>query len=112
MFRNEVVKWANSTWTWAMRVASIGSMRPSTNMLGPRLLLEPNILTMGKPKATIFITNLGLGPSSNPYPLPSGVSPKPISITNLGLVLQLKPKSNAIMGKPKAPLLLTAHFSA
>ena len=62
-----------------MRVASIGSMRPSTNMLGPGLLLKPNILTLGKPKAPIFITNLGL-------------------------MLQLKPLSNAIMGKPKTHL--------
>ena len=76
MFRNEVAKWPNSTWTWAMKVACIGSMRPSTNMLGPGLLLKPKVLTMGKPKASIFITNLGL-------------------------VLQLKPKSNAIRGKPK-----------
>ena len=62
-----------------MRVAGMGSMRPSTNMVGPRLLLKPNILTMGKPKAPIFITNLGLVP-------------------------QFKPLPNAIMGKPKTHL--------
>ena len=65
----------------------MGSMRPSTNMLGPGLLLKPNILTMDKPKAPIFITNLGLVP-------------------------QLKPKSISIMGKPKTPMPLTAHFVA
>ena len=63
----------------------MGSMRPSTNILGPGLLLKPIILTMGKPKAPIFITNLGL-------------------------VLQLKFLSNAIMGKPKTPIPLTAHL--
>ena len=76
MLRNKVAKWANSTWAWAMRVTSIRSMRPSTNMLGPELLLKPKVLTMGKLKASIFTTNLGL-------------------------MLQLKPKSNTIMGKPK-----------
>ena len=62
----------------------MGSMIPFINMLGPRLLLKPNILTMGKLKAPIFITDLVLE-------------------------LQLKPKSNAIMGKPKAPISLTAY---
>ena len=76
MLRNKVAKWANSTWAWAMRVTSIRSMRPSTNMLGPGLLLKPKVHTLSKPKASIFITNLGL-------------------------VFQLKPKSNSIMGKPK-----------
>ena len=61
----------------AMRVASIGGMRPFTNMLGPRLLL--------KPKASIFSTNLGR-------------------------VLQLKPKSISTMGKPKASIPLTAYL--
>ena len=68
-----------------MRVASIGGMRPSTNMLGPRPLLKPKVLTMGKPKASILSTNLGQ-------------------------VLQLKPKSISIMGKPKASIPLTAHL--
>ena len=35
-----------------MRVASIGSMRPSINMLGPGLLLKPISVAMGKPKAS------------------------------------------------------------
>ena len=68
-----------------MRVASIGGMRPPTNMLGPRPLLKPKVLTMGKPKASILSTNLGQ-------------------------VLQLKPKSISIMGKPKASIPLTAHL--
>ena len=63
------------------------SMRPFINVLGPGLLLKPISVTMGKPKAPISITNLGLGSNSNPYPLPSWASPKPISITNLDLVL-------------------------
>ena len=35
-----------------MRVASIGSMRPSINMLGLGLLLKPISVAMGKPKAS------------------------------------------------------------
>ena len=68
-----------------MRVASIGGMRPSTNMLGSGLLLKPKVLTMGKPKASIFSTNLGR-------------------------VLQLKPKSISTMGNPKASIPLTSHL--
>ena len=68
-----------------MRVASIGGMRPSTNMLGSGLLLKPKVLTMGKPKASMLNTNLGR-------------------------VLQLKPKSISTMGKPKASIPLTAHL--
>ena len=59
----------------AMRVAGMGSMRSSINMLGPGLLLKPNILAMGKPKATIFITNLGLVLQPKPK--------TPIPLTNL-----------------------------
>ena len=58
-----------------MRVAGMGSMRSSINMLGPGLLLKPNILAMGKPKATIFITNLGLVLQPKPK--------TPIPLTNL-----------------------------
>ena len=47
------------------------SMRPFINVLGLRLLLKPISVTMGKPKAPISITDLGLGSNSNPYPLPS-----------------------------------------
>ena len=55
--------------------AGMGSMRSSINMLGPGLLLKPNILAMGKPKATIFITNLGLVLQPKPK--------TPIPLTNL-----------------------------
>ena len=55
-FRIEAAKWANSTWTWAMRVAGMGSMRPSINMLGPGLLLKPNIRHHGQAQDFISFT--------------------------------------------------------
>ena len=53
-------------------------------MLGLGSKLKPNILNMGKAQTTIFITDLGLGS-------------------------KFKPKPKAIMGKPKAPILLAAY---
>ena len=94
-----------------MRVASIGGMRPFTNMLGLGPLLKPKVLTMGKPRASILSTNLGQVLQFKPKSISTMGKPKAsILSTNLGRVLQLKPKSISTMGKPKAFIPLTAHL--
>ena len=77
------------------------------------LLLKPTIHHHGQAQGTHLHYRLGPGLQlKNPYPLPSWASPKPVSIINLSPVLQLKPKSNAIVGKPKPPNSITACLTS
>ena len=84
-FRIEAAKWANLTWTWAMRMAGMGSMRPSINNVWTGLQFKPKPITMGKPE-----------PITNTAHLFKRTLP---SINMPGLGFFSSPIS--IMGKPK-----------